>query len=155
MSWDEQPATYEIRLQGRPPSWLRDRFGMMRTSPAPAQTVLFRRVDSPRDLDVLLSRLTSLGLTLAEVHEHQPSGVPADASGRTNGPCSYEVRVDGRLGESFLTFLSWRHCVVPEQTSVLVEARPEDVLQLLATCSELGLGIERVRRVSSTSSATG
>jgi hypothetical protein len=145
---DEQPATYEIRLQATPPGWLRDRFDTLRTSPAPTQTALFRRVESSHELDVLLSRLASLGLTLAEVHEQRLPRDPGSTSADRHTPCSYEVRVDGRMGESFLTFLRWRHCVVPEQTSVLVEARLEDVLELLATCSELGLGIERVRRVN-------
>ena len=144
---DEDPATYEIRLQARPPSWLRERFDTLKVGRAPAQTALFRRVESSDELDVLLARLSSLGLTLAEVHEQQ---LPAarDDGGSPEKPFGYEVRVDGRLGDTFLNFLRWRHCTVPEQTTVRVDARPHDVLQLLATCSDLGLGIERVRRVS-------
>jgi hypothetical protein len=145
---DENPATYEIRLQARPPTWLRERFGTLKMGRAPAQTALFRRVESSHELDVLLARLSSLGLTLAEVHEqHLPAARDGDADSGQQ-PFGYEVRVDGRLGDAFLNFLHWRHCTVPEQTTVRVDARPKDVLQLLATCSDLGLGIERVRRVS-------
>ena len=144
---NEDPATYEIRLQARPPSWLRERFDTLKVGRAPAQTALFRRVESSHELDVLLARLSSLGLTLAEVHEQQLPAARDDADSQEK-PFSYEVRVDGRLGDTFLNFLRWRHCTVPEQTTVRVDARPHDVLQLLATCSDLGLGIERVRRVS-------
>lgn len=145
---DEDPATYEIRLQARPPSWLRERFDTLRVGRAPAQTALFSRVESSQELDVLLARLSSLGLTLAEVHEVKLPAAREDGTDSRQQPSSYEVRVDGRLGDTFLNFLRWRHCTVPEQTTVRVDARPHDVLQLLATCSDLGLGIERVRRVS-------
>jgi hypothetical protein len=145
---DEEPATYEIRLRASPPPWLREEFDSLRMGRAPAQTALFRRVESSEELDILLARLSSLGLTLAEVHEQQLLPGAEGPSGADEHPCSYEVRVDGRLGRTFLNFLRWGHCAVPEQTSVKVHARPRDVLHLLSTCSDLGLGIERVRRVS-------
>lgn len=148
MSATDERATYEIRLRGAPPGWLRERYDAFRVSRAPAQTALFRSVASSGELDALLGRLTSLGLPLAEVHEHK---LPRPGAGTwvdpRQHPCSYEVRVDGRLGETFLTFLRWRHCVLPEQTTVQVEAGPDEVLRLLAACSDLGLGIERLRRV--------
>jgi hypothetical protein len=145
---DEEPATYEIRLQTVPPRWLRDEFASLKMGRAPAQTALFRRVESSHELDALLAKVTSLGLTLAEVHEQQLLPGAEGRSGSHEHPASYEVRVDGRLGKTFLTFLRWRHCTVPEQTSLKVHARPGDVLQLVARCSDLGLGVERVRRVS-------
>jgi hypothetical protein len=144
----DEPATYEIRLQARPPGWLREEFGSLKVGQAPAQTALFRQVESTHELDVLLSRLNSLGLTLAEVHEQQPPPGMDDQSDSGKQPSGYEVRVDGRLSKAFLNFLRWRHCPVPEQTSVEVHAAPRDVLQLVARCSDLGLGVERVTRVS-------
>jgi hypothetical protein len=144
----DEPATYEIRLQASPPGWLREEFGSLTMRKAPAQTALFRRVESSEELDVLLARLNSIGVTLAEVHEqHLPPDVD-DQSGSAKHPSSYEVRVDGRLGKAFLTFLRWRHCPVPEQTSVTMHAPARDVLQLVERCSDLGLGVERVTRVS-------
>ena len=144
----DEPATYEIRLQTRPPGWLREEYESLEIRQAPAQTALYSRVESSQELDVLLDRLSSLGLTLAEVHErHVLPGVD-DPSGPETHSSGYEVRVDGRLSKAFLHFLRWRHCPVPEQTAVKVHAAPRDVLQLFARCSDLGLGVERVTRVS-------
>jgi hypothetical protein len=149
---EEPTATYEVRLRGTPPDSLAQQFTSMRVGRARAQTVLFRRVESPAELDSLLASLRSLGLCLAEVHE-LPWLLPPDTQSTEHagelcpGPRNYEVRVDGELGNNLLRFLRWRHYRVPEQTSLCVDARPDHVLEFIARCSELGLGIERVRRV--------
>jgi hypothetical protein len=149
----ESIATYEIRLRGTPPDSLAQGLTSIRVGRSRAQTVLFRRVESPAELDWLLASLRSLGLCLAEVHElalpitaEAPS--PEPHGERWPGPRNYEVRVDGELGDTLLRFLRWRHCLLPEQTSLCVEADPDAVLELIAKCSELGLGIERVHRVA-------
>jgi hypothetical protein len=60
----------------------------------------------------------------------------------------YEIRVEGELGEPFLQYLQCGHCVLPEQMMVRVDATPEEFDDLLQSCSDLGLTIESVRRVS-------
>jgi len=149
---EEATATYEVRLQVTPPDSLSQQFTSMRVGRARAQTVLFRRVESPAELDSLLANLRSLALCLAEVHElpwmlHSGAQSTEPTGELRPGPRSYEVRVDGELEETLLRFLRWRHYLVPEQTSLCMDARPADVLEFIARCSELGLGIERVHRV--------
>ena len=62
---------------------------------------------------------------------------------------SYEVRVEGELGEPLLRYLSWSYGVIPEQTFLLVDATPAELDALLRDCTDEGLIIERVRRISS------
>jgi hypothetical protein len=149
---EESTATYEIRLRGTPPDSLARQFASVRLGRARAQTVLFRRAESPAELDSLLASLRALGLCLAEVHE-LPLQVTSEAqSAEHTGelwprPRNYEVRVDGELDETLLRFLRWQHCLIPEQTSLCMDAGPDHVLEFIARCSELGLGIERVHRV--------
>jgi hypothetical protein len=149
LSERESPATYEISLQAAPPDSLTQHFEDMRVARSRPQTVLSRRVESQAELDCLLESLGSLGLSVAEVHEIPlPSTeVSTDQQDAWRTPRKYEVRVDGELGPTLLRFLHWRHSLVPEQTSVRLDATPTRVLQFLAKCSELGLGIQRVRRV--------
>jgi hypothetical protein len=88
--YDEPTAVYEIRLQGAPPESLRRQFPTAAVLTTRTETVLFRRVEEPAELDALIAQLLSLGLVLTEVHEMQlasPAVVEAPAAG--NG-------VDGR-----------------------------------------------------------
>jgi len=158
LSEKEPQATYEIRLQAAPPDSLKQHYETLRIARSRPQTVLFRRVESAAELDCLLDSLGSLGLCVAEVHEvplpDTMSATPLRTEVRCTSPeeawrtpRSYEVRVDGELGPTLLRFLRWRHSLVPEQTSVRLDATPTRVLQFLAKCSELGLGIQQVRRV--------
>ena len=63
---------------------------------------------------------------------------------------SYEVRVEGELGEPLLRYLSWSHCVIPEQTFVRVDATPAELEHLLRACTDEGLTIEGVHRIGPT-----
>ena len=148
---DDRGATYEIRLVGAPPESLRRRFPSMRVQAMRAQTVLFRRSAAPRDLDTLLDRLRSLGLPLTEIH--QAPAVPVedqpDRSTSRDGVAarSYEVRVEGELGDKLLRYLRWSSCVVADQKSARLEATPTELQRFLSACSHHGVGIERVHRV--------
>lgn len=62
---------------------------------------------------------------------------------------AFEVRVEGELGEPMLRLLGWSHCTVPEQSVMRVDATPADLHRLLRACSDRGLTIERVVRISS------
>jgi hypothetical protein len=66
---DESSSTYEIRLRGEPPQALRRCFPTMTVFETRSETVLFRQIDDPAELDSLLDQLMSLGLVLTEVHE--------------------------------------------------------------------------------------
>lgn len=65
----DQSATYEIRLRGTPTERLQQHFPSVAVFTTPTETVLFRRVEKPAELDSLLEQLLSLGLVLTEVHE--------------------------------------------------------------------------------------
>ena len=102
------------------------------------QTSLRRRASEPGQLDTLLEKLCSLGLPLLDVHRfHGPEGA---------GP-TYEVRVDGRVGEPLLQYLNWRHTVVPGRTRVRIAAASGELHQFLRACTACGASIQQVRRV--------
>ena len=148
---DDRGATYEIRLAGAPPDSLRRRFPSMRVQPMRAQTVLFRRAAGPGDLDALLDQLRSLGLPLAEIHQ-APVLPVADPTGRSDSrdevaTRSYEVRVEGELGDTLLRYLRWSSCVVADQKSARLEATPAELQRFLTACSQHGVRIECVHRL--------
>jgi hypothetical protein len=66
---DEPTAVYEIRLQGALPEPLRRQFPAATVITTRTETVLFRRVEEPAELDDLIAELLSMGLVLTEVHE--------------------------------------------------------------------------------------
>ena len=122
----------------------------MRVQAMRAQTVLFRRSAGPGDLDELLDQLRSLGLPLAEIH--QAPALPVEdpaAAGPRDGTAtsSYEVRVEGELGDKLLRYLRWSSCVVADQKSARLEATPSELQRFLSACSHHGVGIECVHRL--------
>jgi len=149
---DDRGATYEIRLSGAPPDSMRRHFPSMRVRAMRVQTVLFRRLAGPRDLDELLEHLRSLGLAVAEIHQAPASPVATPAVDLPGDPAeqgarSYEVRVEGELGEKILRYLGWSSCVVGEQKSARLDATPDELQRFLSTCSRHGVGIEYVHRL--------
>ena len=73
VSADPEPtALYEIRLQGATPEPLRREFPTATVSTTRTETVLFRRVEKPAELDELIDQLLSRGVVLTEVHEVRP-----------------------------------------------------------------------------------
>lgn len=89
VSADPEPtALYEIRLQGAAPEPLRREFPTATFTTTRAETVLFRHVDQPAELDELIDQLLSRGFVLTEVHEVQPpstSTVDPTESSREEG----------------------------------------------------------------------
>jgi hypothetical protein len=148
-------ATYEVHLQGSPPDTLMARFAPTVVGRVPAQTVLMRRVTSQDELAILLERVLTVGLVLNDVHELRVASRAPDATRRVAGQRTvsraYEVRVDGRLDEALLRFLRWKHRYLPEQAALRLEGTTEEVHEFLDACCRLGLGIERVRRVTACS----
>jgi hypothetical protein len=133
---------YDIHLRSRPPESLRTRFPRARVETVPAQTALLGRVSEPDQLDDLLDKVRSVGLVLADVHRlastTQRDGAPSE---------TYEVRVEGELGDRLLRYLRWPHYVVPEQTVVRIAAAPANLQRCLQSCTEAGAGIERISLV--------
>jgi len=74
----EPTALYEIRLQSTPPEPLRREFPTATVSTTRTETVLFRRVEDPGELDDLIDQLLSRGFVLTEVHEVLPSTSAVD-----------------------------------------------------------------------------
>lgn len=66
---DEPKATYEIRLHGASPEPLRRTFPTATVCTTRSETVLFREVNEPAELDALIHQVVSMGLVLTEVHE--------------------------------------------------------------------------------------
>ncbi len=87
---DEPTATYEIRLRGTSAEPLHKQFPAATVFTTRTETVLFRSVEQPAELDALIEQLLSLGLVLTEVHElrlPQTSVVESDQPpGREEGP---------------------------------------------------------------------
>ena len=84
----EPTAIYEIRLKGAAQQ-LRDEFPSATVSTTRTETVLFRRVEQPADLDELIDQLLSRGFVLTEVREVEspsPSTLEPDGTSSKEGP---------------------------------------------------------------------
>jgi hypothetical protein len=71
-------ATYEIRFREVVPPAVRGQFPAMSIYHGPAETVLYRDLTDLAELDVLLEKLQSMGLTLSEIRQSitLPAGGP-------------------------------------------------------------------------------
>jgi hypothetical protein len=155
---DSPPAAlYDVQLRGRPPGAALAQHPGLRISTTGAQTVLMQPVTGPWQLDALLQKMRSVGLVLMNVHRRTvPRRRPdlpsrgADADDEGMGPTTYEIRVQGELGEALLGYLACRHYVVPEQTLVRIEAPVDEVHRFLRGCTDGGAVIEWAVRVRAT-----
>lgn len=136
-------ALYDVRLGQRPPDWLRSRFPSIAVHTTPTQTALRHRVSGLGQLDDFLQRLRAVGLVLTDVHRLSPPA-PYDSEDTCG---TYEVRVEGELGDPLLRYLRWPHHVVHGQTVVRIAAAPDALSAFLRSCTDIGLSIEQVRRV--------
>jgi len=64
-------------------------------------------------------------------------------------PWSYEVHIEGQLGGALLRYLRWPSRTQPEQSIIRLRATSEELQQLLLSCSDCGLIVERVTRIDS------
>ena len=85
-------AVYEITLRRTPPAGLTARFPSVTLHSIPAVTVLFRHVVDPAEIDGLIERLRSIGITPVELHA-------------SSSYC--EFWIEGHLGESTLRSMRW------------------------------------------------
>ncbi|MCW2823193.1 MAG: hypothetical protein JWQ91_110 [Aeromicrobium sp.] len=132
-------ALYDVLLANRPPEELLERFTAVSVWATRAQTSLTRRGSGPPQLDALLESLCSVGARLLEVHR--------EPTGWDDRP-TYEVRVEGEVGEPLLRWLNWSHRVVPGQTHVRIVASADELHHFLQACTASGAGIQRVHRLS-------
>jgi hypothetical protein len=135
-------ATYEIRIRGAIARPLSELFPDLRVGWSPVETVLYRDISDLVELDLLLERLQSMGLVLSELRENPPA-FPTSPEVR-----SYEVHVEGRLGQALLGTLGWSSRIQPEQSVVRMGGEAGDLDHLLESCSECGLVVDRVARIA-------
>lgn len=122
---------YEITLRGTPPASLTARFPAITLYSEPASTILSRRVADAAEVDELIERLRSLGITPLEVR----------ATSR-----NFEFRIEGRLGESTLRSMQWTARLDQERTVMRVSATPAELRVILEELVNGGNRIDHVIR---------
>ena len=161
---DEQVYEYDVQLARHPHESLRELFPHMTVRTTEAQTALRRKIAGPAELSALLVEISTLGLTLTDVHRVVDVGDPEpDAAGPTPRPGvgktsaasgTYEVRVVGELGKPLVRHLGCEHYPVQKQTLVRLALVAGELHRFLQACTECGAGLERVRRVRSSGPST-
>ncbi|GAA0974029.1 hypothetical protein ENKNEFLB_00190 [Nocardioides aquaticus] len=131
-------STYEVLLARVPPEDLQARFPTASVRTVGPRTSLRRSLSTPSQLDRLLDELSSLGLSLVEVHR---------LPGATDDVQVYVVDVDGEVGAPVLHHLGWPHRVVPAQARVRLAATSGEMHRFLRACTDCGVAIERVHVV--------
>lgn len=137
----EQAFEYDVQLTCEPGQSLRERYPHMTVRSTEAQTALRRRVASPDELSALLVEISTVGLTLTDVHR-----VASAADVRPEAGV-YEVRVLGELGGPLLRYLKCTHYPVRRQTLVRLTLAAGELHRFLQACADSGARLERVRRV--------
>ena len=156
---DEQVYEYDVQLARHPHESLRELYPHMTVRTTEAQTALRRRVRGPEELSALLGEISTLGLTLTDVHrvmtdDETGPGAARIAHRPDTDRCvpawgTYEVRVVGELGKPLLRHLGCAHYPVQKQTLVRLALVAGELHRFLQACTECGAGLERVRRVRS------
>jgi hypothetical protein len=126
---------YEITTCSAPPARLRTMFPAIMWHSAPTVTVLSRLTADAADVDWLIERLRSLGITPLEVH----------ASSR-----SCEFRIEGELSDTTLRSMQWTAHLDQERTVMRVSATPPELHAILNEMAESGIRIDHLVRSSST-----
>ena len=124
-------AVYQITLHGAPPATLTSKFPAMRLQATPPTTILSRRAADSVEVDRLMERLRSLGITPLEVH----------ASSR-----NYEFRIAGRLGDSTMRYMEWAGRLDHERTIMRVAAGPTELQMILKELAKVGIEIDHIIR---------
>jgi len=124
-------AVYQITLHGAPPAALTSKFPAITLHATPPTTILSRRAAELADVDRLIERLRSLGITPLEVH----------ASSR-----NCEFRIEGLLGESALHYMEWAVRLDQERTIIRVAAAPVELQMILKELAKMGIGIDHIIR---------
>jgi len=124
-------AVYQITLHSAPPAALTSKFPAITLLATPPTTILSRRAAELADVDRLIERLRSLGITPLEVH----------ASSR-----NCEFRIEGLLGESALRYMEWTARLDQERTIIRVAAAPVELQMILKELAKVGIRIDHIIR---------
>jgi len=124
-------AVYQVTLHSAPPAALISKFPAITLHATPPTTILSRRGAELADVDRLIERLRSLGITPLEVH----------ASSR-----NCEFRIEGLLGESALHYMEWAVRLDQERTIIRVAAAPVELQMILKELAKVGIGIDHIIR---------
>ena len=124
-------AVYQVTLHSAPPAALISKFPAITLHATPPTTILSRRAAELEDVDRLIERLRSLGITPLEVH----------ASSR-----NCEFRIEGLLGESALHYMEWAVRLDQERTIIRVAAAPVELQMILKELAKMGIGIDHIIR---------
>jgi len=124
-------AVYQVTLHSAPPAALISKFPAITLHATPPTTILSRRGAELADVDRLIERLRSLGITPLEVH----------ASSR-----NCEFRIEGLLGESALRYMEWAVRLDQERTIIRVAAAPVELQMILKELAKMGIGIDHIIR---------
>jgi hypothetical protein len=122
-------AVYQITLHSAPPATLTSKFPAITLHATPPTTILSRRAAELADVDRLIERLRSLGITPLEVH----------SSSR-----NCEFRIEGLLGESALHYMEWAVRLDQERTIIRVAAAPVELQMILRELAKVGIGIDHI-----------
>ena len=124
-------TVYEITLRGAPPAKLITKFPAITLHPAPTTTILSKRVTDAAEVDRLIERLRSLGIT--------PLGIRVSAG-------NYEFLIEGRLSDSTLRYMQWTACLDQERTVMRVAATEAGLRMILDELANSGIGIDQFIR---------
>ena len=122
---------YEITLRGTAPASLAARFPAAMLYYAPPATVLSRRIVDPLEIDELVEKLRSLGITPLEVRVSRRR---------------YEFRIEGRLTDSTLHSMQWAARLDQERTVMVVSATPAELRMILNEFADTGIEIDHLIR---------
>lgn len=120
---ERDEAVYDITLRGAPPAGLLAHCPTVTVYETPVTTVLSRRGVDDADIEGLIERLRSIGITPTELRT-------GSVHGKARNTAYCEFRIEGRLGASMVRYLGWKARVEPERTVIRLRTT-RDGLQVL------------------------
>jgi hypothetical protein len=136
---EQSEAVYDITLRGAPPTGLVARCPAARLYATPVTTVLSRRGADDEQIDGLIERLRSIGIT--------PMGVRAGSvPGNVQHESYCEFRIEGRLGDSMVRYLQWAARLEPERTVIRLLTTRDGLHKLLEELADSQVRIDHLIR---------
>jgi hypothetical protein len=136
---EQSEAVYDITLRGAPPTGLVARCPVARLYATPVTTVLSRRGADDEQIDGLIERLRSIGIT--------PMGVRAGSvPGNVQHESYCEFRIEGRLGDSMVRYLQWAARLEPERTVIRLLTTRDGLQKLLEELADSQVRIDHLIR---------
>jgi len=136
---ERDEAVYDITLRGAPPAGLLARCPTATMYETAVTTVLSRRGVDDAEIDGLIERLRSIGITPTEV---RTGSVHAKAEHKAY--C--EFRIEGRLGASMVRYLGWKARVEPERTVIRLRTTKDGLQVLLDELADSRIRIDHFIR---------